>query len=255
MDGQRLHDALTEATVRLANVMEGARFEPRSTYALVSFPTLPLPSFNGVWVNDETSPGEIADALEELADVNSLLGIITRRNTAESVKAIAGELGYTAAEHMPGMVTTPSELRPAPAPELAVLRVETGDGYAQALAVAAEGFGAPADLLAPIYMLEVTSQDGLEVYLGRSDGKDVTTAIHFVVEDAVGIFNVATPEEHRGRGYGAAITAEAVRDGFAGGASFAFLQSSDMGASVYHRLGFREVDAYTLYTRPSSLTS
>lgn len=235
--------------------MEGARFEPRSTYTLVNFPTLPLPSFNGVWVNDETPGAEIATALEELSDVNSLLGISTRRKTNATVEGVAHELGYTVAERLPGMATIPEELHAPPAPELEVIRVETADGYAQALAVAAAGFGAPADLLAPLYMLEVTSQDGLEVYLGRVEGMDVTTAVHFVLGDAVGIFNVATPEEHRGRGYGAAITAQAVRDGFAAGASFAYLQSSEMGESVYRRLGFREVELYTLYTRPLSLTS
>jgi ribosomal protein S18 acetylase RimI-like enzyme len=254
-DGQRLHEALAEASRRLASVMEGARFERRSTYTLCSFPTLPLPSFNGVWVDDETPAEEIAQALDELADVPTLLGIITRRKTEANVGAAASTLGYTAAERLPGMVTTAAELAEMPAPQLEVLRLATADGFAQALAVAAAGFDAPADLLAPIYMLEVTSLDGMTVYLGRVDGTDVTTAIHFVIGDAVGIFNVATPEEHRGRGYGAAITAQAVREGFAAGASFAFLQSSDLGQSVYRRLGFREVDTYTLYTRPASLTS
>jgi N-acetylglutamate synthase len=255
MDAERLHAALIEASRRLASVMEGARLEERSTYALVNFPTLPLPSFNGVWVKDETPGNEIATALEELADVNALLGIVSLRKSDASVGPIAHDLGYTVAERLPGMFTTPARLQSSPVPDLEVVRIETPDGYAQALAVAADGFGAPADLLAPIYMLEVTSQDGLEVYLGRVDGKDVTTAIHFVVGDAVGIFNVATPEEHRGRGYGAAITAQAVRAGFDAGASFAFLQSSEMGESIYLRLGFREVETYTLYTTPLSLTS
>ena len=42
---------------------------------------------------------------------------------------------------------------------------------------------------------------------------------------------------YRGRGFGSALTARAAWDGFAGGARFAFLQSSDMGHAVYGRLG------------------
>jgi N-acetylglutamate synthase len=256
-EGQRLHDALRESSRRLAEVMESARFEPRSSYTLVTFPTLPLPSFNGVWVEEDTPLLELSSAIDELAEVESTLGFLTRSGTAASVEAAVRQLGYTAAERMPGMVTTPEELQSAQAPGFEVLRLETADGFAQALAVAAAGFGAPADLLAPIYMLDVTSLEGIRFYLGRSNGQDVTTAVHFVVGDAVGIFNVATPDEYRGQGYGAAITAHAVREGFAAGASFAFLQSSAMGESVYRRLGFREVETYTLFTRPPvlSLTS
>jgi predicted GNAT family acetyltransferase len=61
---------------------------------------------------------------------------------------------------------------------------------------------------------------------------------------------VATPEEHRGKGYGAAITTEAVRAGFDAGADLAGLQSSPMGESVYRRIGFRKVETYTLFAPP-----
>jgi predicted GNAT family acetyltransferase len=62
----------------------------------------------------------------------------------------------------------------------------------------------------------------------------------------------ATPGEHRGRGYGAALTAAAAQGGFASGADLAWLQSSAMGLSVYRRLGFREVERYVLLTRPEA---
>jgi ribosomal protein S18 acetylase RimI-like enzyme len=252
-EAERLHTALSQAFRRLGSVLEGARFEPRSTYTLVSCPSVPLPSFNGVWVDDHTTLAEIEAALDELGEVESMLGIVTRSKTAADVGQIAEELGYTASDNLPGMVTTPAEFRPPVAADgLEVLRLETADGFAQALAVASAGFEAPADLLAPLYLLEVTSLDGVTFYLGRADGKDVTTAMHFVLGGDVGIFNVATPVERRGHGYGAAVTAQAVSDGFDAGASFAYLQSSALGQSVYRRLGFREVETYTLFTRSHS---
>ena len=151
---------------------------------------------------------------------------------------------------MPGMVVAPGELRDPSSDELQIVRIETADGLAQALAVAAAGFEIPADFLAAIYLLEVAELEGIQYYLARSDGCDVSTAVGFTVEETVGIFNVATPPEHRGHGYGAAITAQAVRDGFAGGAELGWLQSSAMGESVYRRLGFREVESYVLFYRP-----
>lgn len=252
-EGQRINAALTAAFGLLTNALDGARLEVRSAYSVVRCPTVPLPSFNGVWVDDNTTVDEIAAALAELGDVESMLGIMTRSTTATDVEAIARELGYTASEELPGMAMTRAEFRPPPSDDgLEVLRLETADGFAQALAVAAVGFEAPADLLAPLYMLEVTSLDGVAFYLGRVNGQDVTTAMHVVMGHDVGIFNVATPQEHRGHGYGAAITAHAVRAGFDAGASFAYLQSSELGLSVYRRLGFREVEMYTLFTQPPS---
>ncbi len=78
----------------------------------------------------------------------------------------------------------------------------------------------------------------------------VSTALGFTIDGATGIFNVATPPEHRGRGYGAVLTARAARDGFEAGSEFAFLQSSEIGHTVYRRLGFRDVEEYVLLTRP-----
>jgi predicted GNAT family acetyltransferase len=107
----------------------------------------------------------------------------------------------------------------------------------------------PAELLASLYMLEVAELEGIAYYLARLGERDVSTAIGYSMDGTVGIFNVATPPEFRGRGYGATITAYAARDGFGHGADLAWLQSSAMGESVYLRLGFREVEEYLLHSR------
>jgi predicted acetyltransferase len=83
----------------------------------------------------------------------------------------------------------------------------------------------------------------------------VTTAISYVADAEVGIFNVATPSGYRGRGYASAITPHAVREGFAAGADLAYLQSSAIGESVYRHLGFPEVVSYELLTRPAQVTA
>jgi ribosomal protein S18 acetylase RimI-like enzyme len=253
-EGLRLHLALCTVAERLAGVMEGARFERRDGYMLMTFPTLPIPSFNGVWPDEDFAAGTLREALAEVEAEGMAAGVLARSGETPAVDKAARELGLTAAERIPGMVANASELGRPAASELEVSRVETADGFAQALSIAAEGFGLPADLLAPLYMLEVTGLDGFAVYLGRVEGRDVTTAMGYVVDADLGIFNVATPAEHRGRGYGAAITAHAVHEGFAAGAELAYLQSSAIGESVYRRLGFREVVRYVLLTRPEEVS-
>ena len=253
-EGSRLHLALCTVAERLAGVMEGARFERRAGYVFMMFPTFPIPSFNGVWPEEDSAASSLRDALAEVQAEGIEVGVLTRSGEIPAVAETARDLGLTAAERIPGMVASVGDLDRPDAAELEVLRVKTADGFAQALAIAAEGFDLPADFLAPLYMPEVTGLDGFEVYLGRANGRDVTTAASYLVDGEVGIFNVATPAEHRGRGYGAAITENAVREGFAAGADLAYLQSSAIGESVYRRLGFREVVTYVLLTRPAEVS-
>ena len=60
----------------------------------------------------------------------------------------------------------------------------------------------------------------------------------------VGIYFVTTLEQHRGKGYGQALTWAAVSGGCDRGCSLASLQSSQLGFSVYRRMGFAHVNDY-----------
>ena len=234
----------------ICGVFADARFERRNGYDFMAFPQIPIPQFNGVWPRDDAAAPALADAVAEIEQLGLPYSVQVRRGLTPACEAEARGLGLTAEEPIPGMVARPGELA-APEPEgLEVVRVSTADGLAQALAIAAAGFEVPADLLAPMYLLDVAAVDGLVYYLGRVDGRDVSTSVGYTLDDTVGVFNVATPPEHRGRGYGAALTVEAARQGFDGGAELAWLQASAMGVGVYRRLGFREVEEYLLLTAP-----
>jgi ribosomal protein S18 acetylase RimI-like enzyme len=110
--------------------------------------------------------------------------------------------------------------------------------------VGAAAFGEPTDIFARVTSPVVLEAPGMSCYVGELDGEPVATALSVLTPGHVAIFNVATLEGHRGRGYGAAITALAVRDGFARGARTAWLNSTPMGLGVYERLGFAVVDRW-----------
>jgi ribosomal protein S18 acetylase RimI-like enzyme len=247
-EAERLHSALCKTGECLAGKLEGARWEQRDGCIFMVFPTLPLASFNGVWAETDEAARQLEDARREVEALSLPFGVTTRAGKTPAVEAAARQVGLTGTTRIPGMAATPDELA-EPSSELEVIRVETADGLAQALAVAAFGFEVPAELLASLYMLEVAELEGIAYYLARLGERDVSTAIGYSMDGTVGIFNVATPPEFRGRGYGATITAYAARDGFGHGADLAWLQSSAMGESVYLRLGFREVEEYLLHSR------
>jgi N-acetylglutamate synthase len=251
-EADRLHAALRTMTENLCGAVGDGRFERREGYDLLVFPPVPIPQFNSVWpLEDEAAPS-LAGALEEIQALGLPYSVQVRRGRTPACEREAARLGLTAEEPLPGMVVSRKALGTVDVDALEILRVETADGFAQALAVAAGGFGAPPDLLAPLYLLETAAVEGLSYYLGRVDGVDVSTSVGYVLGDTVGIFNVATPPEHRGRGYGAALTVEAARQGFAAGADLAWLQASAMGLPVYRSLGFLEAEDYVILTRPEA---
>jgi GNAT superfamily N-acetyltransferase len=110
--------------------------------------------------------------------------------------------------------------------------------------LAAAGFGAPADAFLRLMTPAVLRRPGVRAYVGKIDGEGVTTGVGVCLENHVGIFNVATLPPHRRRGYGAAITGRAVRDGLDHGARWAWLQSSPDGYGVYEKLGFKTQESW-----------
>ena len=83
-------------------------------------------------------------------------------------------------------------------------------------------------------------RDGPEIF-GSVDDVPVSTAHVGVTGRTAGIYNVATPPEHRRHGYGEALTWAAVAEGGHLGCDHSTLQASPMGAPIYRRMGYRQV--------------
>jgi N-acetylglutamate synthase len=244
---ERGHEALRSMFENICTAFDDGRFERRGSYDLVRFQRIPLPMFNGVWPLDDAAAPSLSDALGELSGAPSSVQV--RMDRTPAVVEEARRLGFLTEEPLPGMAVRRDDLAAPSVEGLEVTRL-TGDDVAEAMPVAVAGFDVPESIMIPLYAPEVATLDGIEYYLGRVDGEPVSTSLGYTVGDVVGVFNVATPVAHRGRGYGAALTAAAARGGFERGAEIAFLQSSGLGFSVYRRLGFEEVESYVLMMQP-----
>lgn len=199
-----------------------------------------------------TAPGGTA----EIPDVASFFTGHGRPYTLEVPEgmdpAVDDELlaaGYQAIGLVPMMRLDPAGLAPRSSDGLRILRVSMDDGLRALVETAAAGFAMPiqsAEAFTPPWLVE---REGVTYFLGTLEDRPVGTAVAMRGDDAVGIFMVATVEDARGRGVGAALTTHAVRSGFDAGARFAFLQSSVLGYGVYKRLGFRTVWRSAWYAR------
>ena len=130
----------------------------------------------------------------------------------------------------------PDGLEIEPVREMATLRTWLRTGFA--------GFGIPSELEDPFFALisEFALGPGgpAHYYLGRLDGQPVATSLSVFGGGVVGLYNIATVPEHRGKGIGAAMTLAPIHDARAQGYRIAILEASPMGFPVYQRLGFRQ---------------
>jgi len=103
------------------------------------------------------------------------------------------------------------------------------------------------------------AEPGLAWLLDHHDSYDVSGAVWVIAADddgdrgvgcgyidgtTAGIYYVATPPAHRGRGAAAAITTWLVDQLLGSGATQVSLQASDDGYPIYDRLGFDTVGSY-----------
>lgn len=87
-------------------------------------------------------------------------------------------------------------------------------------------------------------------WLGRVDGQPVATSRVSISGGVAGLYAILTLPSHRGRGIGRAMTLAALRAAAGVGYRIGVLQSSDLGYSVYQKLGFRDLFTYDVYVHP-----
>ena len=127
-----------------------------------------------------------------------------------AAKAIAERRGLVAEPDIPLMAAVgPVE---GPRPDALVFRQLQPAEASLHCEVAGPAFGAAPDMLAGLITPSVLELPEVRGYVGEVRGEAVVTAMSVTLEDAVGIFNVATVPPYRRRGYGAAATARVLNE-------------------------------------------
>ncbi len=138
--------------------------------------------------------------------------------------------------------------------DVTIATVDSASGAREWCDVLCSTFSFPQDVrdgYLPFASAVATNPSGpIRNYALWYNGDMVATSTLAFCDDVAGIYNVATLPNVRRKGFGAAVTAHAVRDGRDLGATVAVLQSTDAGLGVYQELGFRERCPVDLFTWP-----
>jgi ribosomal protein S18 acetylase RimI-like enzyme len=246
-------DAITDALVqdgdRLATTIDGA-FTQSSGDAGLLITGVAFPTLNGVLTVRTTAK---ADDVNRLLDVAARQGLphslLMRPGCSAGLVELVKARGFVEDESIPLMAMERDLERvreAASRPDLEIRLLEPNEAGLHA-AIGAEGFDAPLEAFERLIAPAALRLPGFRAYVGFAEGEPVTTAVGSTIGDYVGIFDVATPERYRGRGYGSAVTAHAALDGFESGAAYAYLQSSPMGFKIYERLGFETLEVWSVW--------
>lgn len=209
----------------------------------------PVALFNQIIIHDDTATERDMETAVAAMGGTGLRFAVSLRSEADSrFVPILEESGLILADGaLPAMVMKPIPDHQMPA-ELEILSgPSTLEDH---IYVASKGFGIPEEMFQTVLVPVMARRTDATFYAGYVDHRPVSASIGFINEGSLSVFNVATIEDHRGKGYGAAMTMKAVIDGRDRGCEVAFLQSSEIGYTVYERLGFETIFTYDLWGLP-----
>ena len=146
----------------------------------------------------------------------------------------------------PGMVRSAGGKAPPLPPELEVIEAPDAVTVREVDEVLIAGFDIPVRPEA-LFDGRLLGESGYRMWLGRVDGRPVSTATAYVSDGFVGVYAVATIPEARGRGYGEAVTWAAT---LCEPDLPATLQASGMGQPIYERMGYRTVAEFSVWEKP-----
>lgn len=104
--------------------------------------------------------------------------------------------------------------------------------------VNAAAFGKPNE---PEAFAALEKSGECDFYAYKEEGRIVATAMFHRDDSNAGIHEVSTRLEYRGRGIGGRMISRIISDAQAAGIPRITLQASQMGASVYEKLGFKPI--------------
>jgi ribosomal protein S18 acetylase RimI-like enzyme len=204
---------------------------------------VPIPFFNQVFVFDRPDEHDLAAAVSWLAERGDPFTVTVPEPLSGAVAAHSDDLGIALEGRQPGMAMPIEDLSPRRS-AVDIVPVTDGADLQTFAVVSAEAFGMPLDISRQLASKAALERADMSFLLGSVDGEAVASGILIHSGDVAGVYTIGVLESHRRRGVGEAMTWAVVREGQAEGCRVATLQSSEMGLSVYERMGFETVVEY-----------
>ena len=209
---------------------------------------VPFPLFNAV-IGTRFRPEEAAERTEALLDRFIARGLpfawwLMPSTRSAELESTLARRGLTVSGTTTGMFADLTDyVHDEPLPEGVTHEPVDAATLDEATDTVVAGFDMPAVVREPVR--EMLGYAGIPFgtrvvhLLTRIDGRPVGVGTVAVMNGVAGLYNIAVPEDARGRGLGRAVTAALMQRGRAHGGKVSVLHATPMGQPVYARLGYK----------------
>jgi ribosomal protein S18 acetylase RimI-like enzyme len=216
---------------------------------------IPAAVFNGAFLRGPTDEPErlVDEAIRFFGERNLPWQLWVRDSVSPETLAAGRAAGLRDAGGPPAMGMNPIAENPEPLAELSIAIATSATELTEHASMLRDGFGMPQEVVDQLIKPKLLDVASVAVFVGRVDGEPVSCSLLSVTGSLAGVYNVATPQRFRGRGYGEALTWAAIAEGARRGCTEAVLQASDAGYPIYKRMGFNDLGRYVQLEGPPPL--
>lgn len=250
------HDSLSLTEAPYLKHYRRGRFRSWNGVGLTAS-ALPGPGFNFAAVLDRPAPtlDELLPVARDFfADCDKGWGVLVEGDAGHPMEDELRARGWTIDEDEPAFVMPDitAGMNPAARPELAIRRVLTAADEDRYNRVMAAAFGVAPDLATQfVAAVPYVGDPDVALFLGTCDGREVAGGGYSRSGSTAVVWGIATLEEYRGRGFGAAVIGAALTHAAANGCTNASLRSGPKSVPLYERVGFRFVCRHRTYAAPA----
>jgi ribosomal protein S18 acetylase RimI-like enzyme len=221
---------------------------------LVKFTGVPVGDQNAAFVTRplRNPDAAIRQAVAYFDERRMPYGIVMRDGLDPASERVCSDIGLALVHTLPGMALEPvPRVIPEPPPGLAIRTVRTAAEHDVHVETDAAGFEVSLDHARRLFPASLYEGADAVEFTGFIGGVPVAVSTLVTTGLTAGVYGVATIPAYRRRGFGEAMTWQAIREGSTRGCRMANLTASDMGRSVYERMGFRVVAPFLIFARPA----
>lgn len=173
---------------------------------------------------------------------------------AESDNAVIEQLQkkglHQVTEH-PAMIINVEEVKPQVYPAGVEIKfVSTDEDLRSWNSIVASGFEMPSEFAKfTDYILKRAFPGTVKLYLAYYNGIPVATSMTIQRGNLISVHWIVTLEAYRGKGIGAAVSHKPLLDAKSNGCTQAILLATEMGKSVYDKIGYKTYANYKVFSR------
>lgn len=243
---------LKDAIVNRIKSIEGSKLYQANGYILYKIGVDTTdPHLNGGLCLDDEYEGEMVDRAEEFfGELGFDYSFWARAHANPKLEKILKDKGYKAGREpgSAGMIIF-DKIKSAEIPKGYRLKeVKNQKEIYDFMGVVEEAFEKEEEVAQKMFSSsDVLVGPNVKSFLIYEGDKAVSAGITVLSPQIAGIYYIATLESQRGRGIGSYIVKISSNEGFEKGKEAVILQASELGESVYKKLGYKTITHYRTY--------